>query len=556
MLLNLYIKNYLLIEELLIDFKDGLTTITGETGAGKSIILGALGLILGERTNTKTLLNENHKCIVEGVFNLKNYHLKDLFEENNLDYDNNCIIRREISPNGKSRAFVNDTPCSLTLLKELTQKLVDLHSQFANSLVANESFRINLIDSFSGNTKIYNQYLTQFHKYRNLKKEINNLQEELDIAIKDIDYYKFQTNQIEQAKLDDENELEELEHELTILENAEDIKLTLNETYTILDEDENGVIQLLKQARNKLEKVGKHSNEINELSERIDSVLIELRDIANCTDTINSSIDIDPKRQELVSERLDLINNLLNKFRLSSIVELKQIYHEFLGKIGNTDKLEKELEAKIAELNKLKIELLTTAKELSKKRKLNIIDIENSIINKLDKLGMPDVRFTLNLTTNSEPSIYGLDSISFMFAASKNLPLQEVHNAASGGELSRIMLCLKSLIDITEAVPTLIFDEIDTGVSGEIADSMGKIMQQMSNKQQIISITHLPQVAARGINHYKVYKQNNDKGSITKMKLLSKDERVNEIASMLSGEKITDTAISNAKSLLDMALQF
>ncbi len=556
MLLNLYIKNYLLIEELLIDFKDGLTTITGETGAGKSIILGALGLILGERTNTKTLLNEKHKCIVEGVFNLKNYHLKDLFEENNLDYDNNCIIRREISPNGKSRAFVNDTPCSLTLLKELTQKLVDLHSQFANSLVANESFRINLIDSFSGNTKIYNQYLTQFHKYRNLKKEINNLQEELDIAIKDIDYYKFQTNQIEQAKLDDENELEELEHELTILENAEDIKLTLNETYTILDEDENGVIQLLKQARNKLEKVGKHSNEINELSERIDSVLIELRDIANCTDTINSSIDIDPKRQELVSERLDLINNLLNKFRLSSIVELKQIYHEFLGKIGNTDKLEKELEAKIAELNKLKIELLTTAKELSKKRKLKIIDIENSIINKLDKLGMPDVRFTLNLTTNSEPSIYGLDSISFMFAASKNLPLQEVHNAASGGELSRIMLCLKSLIDITEAVPTLIFDEIDTGVSGEIADSMGKIMQQMSNKQQIISITHLPQVAARGINHYKVYKQNNDKGSITKMKLLSKDERVNEIASMLSGEKITDTAISNAKSLLDMALQF
>jgi DNA repair protein RecN (Recombination protein N) len=556
MLLNLYIKNYLLIEELLIDFKDGLTTITGETGAGKSIILGALGLILGERTNTKTLLNEKHKCIVEGVFNLKNYHLKDLFEENNLDYDNNCIIRREISPNGKSRAFVNDTPCSLTLLKELTQKLVDLHSQFANSLVANESFRINLIDSFSGNTKIYNQYLTQFHKYRNLKKEINNLQEELDIAIKDIDYYKFQTNQIEQAKLDDENELEELEHELTILENAEDIKLTLNETYTILDEDENGVIQLLKQARNKLEKVGKHSNEINELSERIDSVLIELRDIANCTDTINSSIDIDPKRQELVSERLDLINNLLNKFRLSSIVELKQIYHEFLGKIGNTDKLEKELEAKIAELNKLKIELLTTAKELSKNRKLNIIDIENSIINKLDKLGMPDVRFTLNLTTNSEPSIYGLDSISFMFAASKNLPLQEVHNAASGGELSRIMLCLKSLIDITEAVPTLIFDEIDTGVSGEIADSMGKIMQQMSNKQQIISITHLPQVAARGINHYKVYKQNNDKGSITKMKLLSKDERVNEIASMLSGEKITDTAISNAKSLLDMALQF
>lgn len=556
MLLNLYIKNYLLIEELLIDFKDGLTTITGETGAGKSIILGALGLILGERTNTKTLLNEKHKCIVEGVFNLKNYHLKDLFEENNLDYDNNCIIRREISPNGKSRAFVNDTPCSLTLLKELTQKLVDLHSQFANSLVANESFRINLIDSFSGNTKIYNQYLTQFHKYRNLKKEINNLQEELDIAIKDIDYYKFQTNQIEQAKLDDENELEELEHELTILENAEDIKLTLNETYTILDEDENGVIQLLKQARNKLEKAGKHSNEINELSERIDSVVIELRDITNCTDTINSSIDIDPKRQELVSERLDLINNLLNKFRLSSIVELKQIYHEFLGKIGNTDKLEKELEAKIAELNKLKIELLTTAKELSKKRKLNIIDIENSIINKLDKLGMPDVRFTLNLTTNSEPSIYGLDSISFMFAASKNLPLQEVHNAASGGELSRIMLCLKSLIDITEAVPTLIFDEIDTGVSGEIADSMGKIMQQMSKRQQIISITHLPQVAARGINHYKVYKQNNDKGSITKMKLLSKDERVNEIASMLSGEKITDTAISNAKSLLDMALQF
>jgi DNA repair protein RecN (Recombination protein N) len=556
MLTSLYIKNYLLIDELLIDFKDGLTTVTGETGAGKSIILGALSLILGERNSSKILLDKNNKCIVEGVFNIQNYNIEVFFENNNLDYDNNCILRREISPSGKSRAFINDTPCSLNIIKELAQNLVDLHSQFANDLVAKESFRIQLIDSFSNNNKLFDEYLIKYNTFKKLEKEVAKLQEQLNNAVKDIDYYRFQANQIEEAKIENDHEIEELESELSILENAEEIKISLSESYNIIDDDETGVIQSLKQVRNRLEKAGKHSNEISELSARIESVLIELRDIANSVDEINSTTEVDPKRLELAASRLDLINSLLNKFRLVNITELKQIYSEILSKIGSTDELENELQYKNKDLLKKKSDLVNLAQQMSITRKSCIGDIEKTIIKMLSGLGMPGVQLKVRITSNEEPTKHGMDSISFLFSANKNLDLQEIQDAASGGEMSRIMLCLKSLISNSEAVPTLIFDEIDTGVSGEIADSMGKIMQQMSKNQQIISITHLPQVASRGIHHYKVYKLNDDKGSVTKMKLLDKQDRINEIASMLSGEKITETAISNAKSLLEMALKF
>jgi DNA repair protein RecN (Recombination protein N) len=556
MLTSLYIKNYLLIDELLIDFKDGLTTVTGETGAGKSIILGALSLILGERNSSKILLDKNNKCIVEGVFNIQNYNIEVFFENNNLDYDNNCILRREISPSGKSRAFINDTPCSLNIIKELAQNLVDLHSQFANDLVAKESFRIQLIDSFSNNNKLFDEYLIKYNTFKKLEKEVAKLQEQLNNAVKDIDYYRFQANQIEEAKIENDHEIEELESELSILENAEEIKISLSESYNIIDDDETGVIQSLKQVRNRLEKAGKHSNEISELSARIESVLIELRDIANSVDEINSTTEVDPKRLELAASRLDLINSLLNKFRLVNIAELKQVYSEILSKIGSTDELENELQNKNKDLLKKKSDLVNIAQQMSVTRKSCIGDIEKTIIKMLSGLGMPGVQLKVRITSNEEPTKHGMDSISFLFSANKNLDLQEIQDAASGGEMSRIMLCLKSLISNSEAVPTLIFDEIDTGVSGEIADSMGKIMQQMSKNQQIISITHLPQVASRGIHHYKVYKLNDDKGSVTKMKLLDKQDRINEIASMLSGEKITETAISNAKSLLEMALKF
>jgi DNA repair protein RecN (Recombination protein N) len=556
MLTSLYIKNYLLIDELLIDFKDGLTTVTGETGAGKSIILGALSLILGEKNSSKILLDKNNKCIVEGVFNIQNYNIEVFFENNNLDYDNNCILRREISPSGKSRAFINDTPCSLNIIKELAQNLVDLHSQFANALVAKESFRIQLIDSFSNNNKVFDEYLVKYNTFKKLEKEVAKLQEQLNNAVKDIDYFRFQANQIEEAKIENDHEIEELESELSILENAEEIKISLSESYYIIDDDETGVIQSLKQVRNRLEKAGKHSNEISELSARIESVLIELRDIANSVDEINSTTEVDPKRLELAASRLDLINSLLNKFRLVNIAELKQVYSEILSKIGSTDELENELQNKNKDLLKKKSDLVNIAQQMSVTRKSCIGDIEKTIIKMLSGLGMPGVQLKVRITSNEEPTKHGMDSISFLFSANKNLDLQEIQDAASGGEMSRIMLCLKSLISNSEAVPTLIFDEIDTGVSGEIADSMGKIMQQMSKNQQIISITHLPQVASRGIHHYKVYKLNDDKGSVTKMKLLDKQDRINEIASMLSGEKITETAISNAKSLLEMALKF
>lgn len=556
MLTSLYIKNYLLIDELNIDFKDGLTTITGETGAGKSIILGALSLILGERNSSKVLLNKNSKCIVEGVFSIQEYNFKDFFENNNLDYDNTCILRREISPLGKSRAFINDTPCSLTCLKDIAQKLVDLHSQFANTLIANESFRIQLVDSFSGNNKTYDEYILKYNIYKRLEKEVANLQEQLDNAVKDIDYFRFQANQIEEAKIKDENEIEELESELSVLENAEEIKSSLSEAYNIIDNDENGVVQLLKLARSKLEKAGNHSNEINELAERVESVLIELRDIANTVDSINSSTEVDPKRLEIAASRLDQINSLLNKFRLANITDLKQVYTSFLSKIGNTDNLENELNKKKEEFLQKQTELVSISQQMSTKRKSCITEIEKTIIRMLSGLGMPGVQFKVLVSSLDKLTKHGMDTISFLFSANRNLSLQEIQNAASGGELSRIMLCLKSLISNSEAVPTLIFDEIDTGVSGEIADSMGKIMQQMSKKQQIISITHLPQVASRGIHHYKVYKLNDDEGSITNMKFLDIDERIEEIASMLSGEKITDTAINNAKSLLEMALKF
>jgi DNA repair protein RecN (Recombination protein N) len=553
MLHSLYIKNYLLIDELQIHFNIGLTTITGETGAGKSIILGALSLILGERANVKGLLNDKEKCVVEGQFNIKNYHLIQFFEDYDLDYNDICILRREVIPSGKSRAFINDTPVGLPILKELATKLVDLHSQFANTLVGSEAFRMQLIDSFGETSLIYNDYYIQYLKFIKLELEVKELQHELDIAHKDIDYYQFQSQQISEAKLDSDTEVSDLEDELQLLEHAEEIKIGLNEAFNIFDREEFGILFQIKQCKVILEKLGKHSSGASELATRMGVVQVELKDIANEIESLEHRVDINPMRIEHLTARLDLIHVLLNKFKAVDISELRMIYTDFLTKIGSTSALEQKLEEKSKELTKLEATLKKQAELLSKKRTECFKLFEQKVLEILMQMGMPKVRFRVEHQQNSRFNVFGIDKINFLFSANLNGIMQAVEDAASGGEMSRIMLCLKSLMNEKAAVATLIFDEIDTGVSGEIADSMGQIMKKMAAKQQIISITHLPQVAANGTHQFKVFKQNTDKGTHTLIKQLSESERVEEIASMLSGKIVTETARKNAKILLSMA---
>ena len=556
MLHSLYIKNYLLIDELQIQFSSGLTTITGETGAGKSIILGALSLILGERANVKALLNDKEKCVVEGQFIVDNNNLSQFFEDNDLDNHDICILRREVIPSGKSRAFINDTPVGLPILKELAIKLVDLHSQFANTLVGSEAFRIRLIDSFGETNLVYNDYYIQYLKYCKLEQKVKELQNELDIARKDIDYFQFQSKQISEAKLENDNEASDLEDELSLLEHADEIKTGLNEVFDIFDREELGLLNQIRQCKVLLKKLGKHSVGANEIATRMDAVQLELKDIVNEVQVLENRIDINATRVEQVTARLDVINTLLNKYRANDISELKVINEEFLSKIGSTVALEQSLDEKSKELAGISTSLNNQAKILSEKRKSYFDKFEQKVLEILLQMGMPEVRFRIEHQQSSSFDIFGIDRLAFLFSANLNGTMQAVEDAASGGELSRIMLCLKSLMNEKAAVSTLIFDEIDTGVSGEIADSMGQIMKKMAAKQQIISITHLPQVAANGKHQFKVYKQNSEKGTHTLIKQLSEPERIEEIASMLSGKIVTDTARKNAKILLNMASKF
>jgi DNA repair protein RecN (Recombination protein N) len=553
MLKSLFIENYALIDKLNIDFDAGFSVITGETGAGKSIILGALTLILGQRADTKTIKDGQNKCVIEGVFNIADYHLNSFFTDNELDYDDNCIIRREILANGKSRSFINDTPININLLKDLGNLLIDIHSQHENLLITNKAFQLNIVDTVAQTQALVVDFQLKFQELKKLKLEITQLTETAEKEKADTDYLQFQLSQLQEARLQ-ENEQTEMEAELEILTHTEDIKTALSKVDFLLSDEDKGVLTALKEAKKTTSSIAPIFHKINEANARLESCYIELKDLASEISVTENDLDFSPDRLQIVNDRLNLIYTLEQKHRVKSVEELIEIQASLEQKLQQINSFDAQLES----LNKKKEELfnalLIKAKELSKKRKEITKHIESTICNQLSLLGMPSVQFVVSIAENEELNANGINEIAFLFSANKNIAPQAIEKIASGGEISRVMLCIKSLLSNKVGVPTIIFDEIDTGVSGDIADKMGDIMEQMGEKMQVISITHLPQIAAKGSAQYKVFKTENEETTGTQIKKLNNKERITEVAQMLSGATLTDAAIRNAEVLLQQHL--
>jgi DNA repair protein RecN (Recombination protein N) len=552
MLVKLYVQNYALIRELDISLENGLTVITGETGAGKSILVGALSLILGTRADSNVLLDKSTKCIVEGTFRIKEYDLADFFSANELDYDHVTILRREINPAGKSRAFINDTPVNLNLLKELGDRLIDIHSQHQTLMLNDNLFQLNVIDSFAGNSKLKTDYRILYANYRRLKKEYNELREKADKNKADLEYYQFQLAQIEDARLVS-GEQEELEKEQEILGHTEEIKMALSESSALLLSEETSVVGMLREIKMNISKIKSFLPEAEALFKRADSSYIELNDLAGEIERLSTKIEADPDRLKRINERLDLIYSLIQKHKVKDLNELiiKQVeLKEFVKNITTSDERTEELESLLGkELASLKL----LADDLSKKRMKVIADVEQRITGLLKQLGMPNGKFRIVIDRSQEYTSSGIDIADFLFSANKQVPPENLARVASGGELSRVMLSLKSLLTKNNNLPTIIFDEIDSGVSGEVADKVGQILADMGKYMQVINITHLPQVAARGTEHYHVYKDDTEHSTITRIKLLTLNERILEVAKLLSGSEVTDTALKNARELLKAA---
>ncbi len=549
MLCNLVVGNYALISKLEIDFKKGLTIITGETGAGKSILLGALSLILGKRAETSVLYNKDVKCIVEGTFDITHYGLEGFFEAHEIDYDHQTIIRREIAPSGKSRAFINDIPVTLELLTELGVKLIDIHSQHHNLHLSDSSFQMKVLDGYSQSLELISNYRQYFSSYKEIQQKYNARVEEAERTKNDLEYLQFQDTQLQEAKLK-EGEQEELEQELEKLEHIEEIKTALQGATILLQEEGTSIVQQLKDCHALIGKISKflHGNE--NLSERLDASYIELKDIAQEIDSINNQLGFEPDRLTEVNERLNLLYTLEKKHRVSSVAELITLRDQIRQKIETIVSFDSDLEKLSNALNASLEQVKKSAHLLSENRAKACPSFENSIVSMLQEVGIPNASFSIVLQNMNEYTISGNDQIQFMFSANKNMKGQEISRVASGGEISRLMLCIKSLMSDATGLPTIIFDEIDTGVSGEIAEKVGNIINRMADKMQIINITHLPQVASKGSSHYLVYKTEENQSTVTRMKLLSNEERLVEIAKMLSGEKITPAALENARVML------
>jgi DNA repair protein RecN (Recombination protein N) len=549
MLCNLAVENYALISKLEIEFRKGLTIITGETGAGKSILLGALSLILGKRADTSVLFNKEIKCIVEGTFDITGYGLNDFFAETGIDYDDQPILRREISATGKSRAFINDIPVNLELMTELGLRLIDIHSQHQNLNLSNSIFQMKVLDSYAQDNALLNQYRVHFNAYMDIRKRFMLLTDEAGRSRSDLDYFQFQYSQLEEAKLL-ENEQEELEFELEKLTHAEEIKTGLMNVLSLLQGEGMPAIQQLKDCLSAVNKVIKYLQGHENLSPRIESAYIEIKDIAQEIGNLNNQLSFDPERLTQVNERLNLIYNLEKKHRVSSLAELLILRDQLREKIAGISSFEFRLADLEKELNQAFAIVGESAFKLSEKRRQAIPHFEKGIVNLLHDVGIPNAGFTIELQKIEEYTSQGSDSIRFLFSANKNMTPQDIARVASGGEISRLMLCIKSLMSDSAGLPTIIFDEIDTGVSGDIAERVGNIIRRMSDKMQIINITHLPQVASKGKYHYHVYKTDEEKTTVTRMKLLTDKERHIEIARMLSGEEITPAALENARALL------
>lgn len=550
MLKSLYISNYALIDELSITFEPGFTIISGETGAGKSIILGALSLILGSRADIVSLRDPEKKCIAEGVFDVSKYDLSEYFSDNDIDFDKNTIIRREINSKGKSRAFINDTPVNLQILKELSLKLIDIHSQHNNLELSDNRFQLKVIDAFASNREILNNYKEKFLKFQSIQKAYNELLSKSQQEKADADYIQFRFDELEKAGLK-EDEQETLEQEQKELEHAEEIKSALTKSYEILRNESYGISTRLRESVTIMQKAKKFYSRASEFYDRLNSVEIELNDLGLEIESSNEDIDINPERLQYVNKRLDYIYSLQQKYSTDSIRSLLIIKEELQQKLNSINSYDDLIKEQKELLYIHKKEVLLLAETLSKSRIKVFKPIQVNISDQLKNLGMPVAQFVISHEKEEKPTIDGIDRILFLFSANKNMPAHEISKVASGGEISRLMLSIKALIANSIDLPTIVFDEIDTGVSGEIADKMGKIMSNISKNLQVIDITHLPQVAAKADNQYLVYKEHGKSSTRTGIKLLNSQERINEIAKMLSGENISTAAIENAKALLE-----
>jgi DNA repair protein RecN (Recombination protein N) len=549
MLKRLHIKNYALLEEVTISFDKSLTVITGETGAGKSIMLGALGLVLGERADVAVLRDKQKKCIVEAGFLIDLYSLEKFFTENELDYEKETTIRREISPDGKSRAFVNDTPVNLNVLKQLSQYLIDVHSQHETLLLNQASFRFNMVDAFANCLEERKQFTGFLSQLREKEKKLTELLSFEQQAKKDLDYFQFQFNELEQANLQS-GQLQKLEQEFDTFNNAEFIKQNLLKASVAIDGGEVNILSNLASLKNILSQLSRYGKNYEELTARVNSVYIELKDISAEVENANDSVTFDQNKLEEITAQLDLLNRLLKKHGANDEAGLLKIKNEIEEKLQQFSSVEEEIKKLQNEIKKLNDNVWTKAKALSEKRKKVIPVIQTSVHKMLASLSMPNAQLAINCNVLDVCNNYGSDELQFLFSANKGLPLSELHKVASGGELSRLMLCLKSHLAEKTSLPTIIFDEIDTGVSGDVAHKIGTILSAMGKNMQVIAITHLPQIASKGKQHLFVYKQDVKNLTQSEIKSLTAEERVVEIAKMLSTGKPTEAALSNAKELL------
>ena len=550
MLKHLYIKNFTLIDTLDIELHPGFSVITGETGAGKSIILGAIGLLLGQRADSKTIKQGADKCVIEAHFDLSRYNMESFFTENDIEYDlDDCIVRRELTASGKSRAFINDTPVQLLMLKELGDRLMDIHSQHQNLLLNKQDFQLNVVDILADDSKELDAYRQTFSEYRKAEQELSQLREDIERNRQNVDFLQFQYQELSSANLK-EGELEELEQKSDTMTHSEDIKSALYEADSAFQDEDKGIIRSLRSSISALNGISKVFPDAKELTERMDSAYIELKDIASEISDHLEDIDFDPSELDSVNNRLDKLYDLQKKYRAETIEELITTRDDLQQKLNNIENSDEALESLQASVAKLRADVEKKADSLTKLRIKAAQLIEKDMQGRLVPLGMPNVRFSISIT-KEQPGTYGQDKVAFLFSANTSTPLQPVSQVASGGEIARVMLSLKAMISGAVKLPTIIFDEIDTGVSGKIAEKMAEIMQEMgNNERQVISITHLPQIAALGSTHYKVSKEETAQGTTTSMTMLTPDERVREIAQMLSGSDVSDAAIQNAKELL------
>ncbi len=550
MLTQLYIKNFTLIDELNVDFHPGFSVITGETGAGKSIILGALGLLLGNRADVKTIKEGTQRCIVEGHFDITRYALEQFFFENDIDFvGEDCILRREVNSNGKSRAFINDTPVGLNLMKELGEQLIDIHSQHQNLLLQKQDFQLSVVDIIAKNQSLLTQCKKEYAEYNDSKSKLQRAKQSIEESKTNIDFIRFQYNELAALNLQ-VGEEESLEQQSKTMQHSEDIKSSLYEVDSNLSDESTGIITRLYRSLSAIKSIAEVLPQAEDITERLDNTYIELKDISSEVSDMLENIEYDPQELERINNRLDAIYTLQQKHHVNSVEELVRLQEDYKATLDNVENSDVALEELENSMKESLTKVSKTADELTKKRKASITTIVSDIAERLKALALPNVSFNINIK-KKEISSNGCDDVEFLFSANPGTPLRPISEIASGGEIARVMLSLKAMLSGAVKLPTIIFDEIDTGVSGRIAEQMAVIMKEMGHSdRQVISITHLPQIAAQGSNHYKVYKEQDNNETHSHLTHLTDDERIQEIAQMLSGSNVTEAAINNAKELL------